>query len=498
MDEVWRAVKRLKSAKSAGVDEIRPEMLKALGGAGFVWLTRVFQAAWDSGEAPEDWQLGVVVPLFKKGDRADCNNYRGISLLSVPGKVYAKVLESRVRAVVEPNLSDEQCGFRPGRSTTYQSFTLQQIFEKSWEYARPLFMCFVDLEKAYDRVPRDLMWECLGEYGVDDELVRAIASLYKSCKACVRANGVKSRSFTVGTGLRQGCVLSPLLFIIFMDRIVKRSRGAECVKIGDVKVARLLFADDLVILASSQADLQSALDRFAAECEASSMKISVTKSEVMVVARSPTDCVLHVSGAQLRQVQEFKYLGIVFTSDGRQEREIDHRINQASAVARELGRMVVSNVKLSREAKLAVFRSLFKATLTYGQQSWILTERTRSRVQAAEMRFLRRIVGVTRMDRIRNTDIRLELGVEPLLLSVEKTQLRWFGHVLRMDAERVARQICFAVPDGRRPVGRPRTRWKDQLIELCGRMEVAPDDIQAQAEDRIAWRHRISLLTPRP
>ena len=224
-------------------------------------------------------------------------------------------------------------------------------------------MCLVDLEKVYDRVPRDLMWECLGEYGVDDELVRAIASLYKSCKACVRANGVKSRSFTVGTGLRQGCVLSPLLFIIFMDRIVKRSRGAECVKIGDVKVARLLFADDLVILASSQADIQSALDRFAAECEASSMKISVAKSEVMVVARSPTDCVLHVSGAQLRQVQEFKYLGIVFTSDGRQEREIDHRINQASAVARELGRMVVSNVKLSREAKLAVFRSLFNPHL---------------------------------------------------------------------------------------------------------------------------------------
>ena len=155
-------------------------------------------------------------------------------------------------------------------------------------------------------------------------------------------------------------------------------------------------------------------------------------------------------------------------------------------------------MKLSREAKLAVFRSLFKATLTYGQQSWILTERTRSRVQAAEMRFLRRIVGVTRMDHIRNTDIRLDLGVEPLLLSVEKTQLRWFGHILRMDAERMARQICCAVPDARRPVGRPRTRWKDQLIELCGRMEVAPDDIQTQAEDRIAWRHRISLLTPRP
>src|SRR5690606_19463265 len=132
-------------------------------------------------------------------------------------------------------------------------------------------------------------------------------------------------------------------------------------------------------------------------------------------------------------------LGIMFSSDGRQEKEIDRRIAQASVVARELWRLVVCNARLSQEAKLAVYRSLFKSILTYGHESWILTERTRSRVQAAEMRFLRRIVGVTRMDRIRNDDIRMDLGVEPLLLSVEKSQMRWYGHVLRMAPNRLAR-----------------------------------------------------------
>src|SRR5699024_6250922 len=110
-------------------------------------------------------------------------------------------------------------------------------------------------------------------------------------------------------------------------------------------------------------------------------------------------------------------------------------------------------------------RSLFKSILTYGHESWILTERTRSRVQAAEMRFLRRIVGVTRMDRIRNVDIRTALGVEPLLLSVEKSQMRWYGHVLRMAPDRLPRMVYEAVPDGRRPVGRPRTRWLTKLLE---------------------------------
>ena len=126
-DEVRRAINRLKSGKAAGVDEIRPELLKALGGDGIDWLTRVFQVAWDSGEAPADWQTGVVIPIFKKGDKTECGNYRGITLLSLAGKVYAKVLQSRVQAIVEPSIAEEQCGFRPGRSTTDQVFALRLI-----------------------------------------------------------------------------------------------------------------------------------------------------------------------------------------------------------------------------------------------------------------------------------------------------------------------------------------------------------------------------------
>src|SRR5699024_7990194 len=128
----------------------------------------------------------------------------------------------------------------------------------------------------------------------------------------------------------------------------------------------------------------------------------------------------------LRQVEFFKYLGILFSSDGTQKREIDRRINQASLVARELWNTVIGNTRLSRGAKLSIYRSLFKSTLTYGLETWILTEETRSRVQVAEMR---KVVGVTRRDRIRNSQIREELGVSPLILEVERGQLRWLGHV---------------------------------------------------------------------
>ena len=164
--EVTEVVKHLRSGKAPGIDEIQPEMLKALGVEGLSWLTRLFNIAWESGTVPKEWQTGVVVPLFKKGDQRVCANYRGITLLSLPGKVYSKVLERRVRPIVEPQIEEEQCGFRPGRGTTDQLFTLARILEGAWEYAHPVYMCFVDLEKAYDRVPREKLWEVLREYGI--------------------------------------------------------------------------------------------------------------------------------------------------------------------------------------------------------------------------------------------------------------------------------------------------------------------------------------------
>ena len=153
-------------------------MLKALGNIGIEWLWRVFQVACGTGEVPPDWQNGVVVPIFKKGDKNNYANYRCITLLSIPGKIYTKVVEARIRAVVEPMITDEQCGFHPNRGTTDQVFTLKQIFEKCMEYKIDLHISFIDLQKAYDVVPRNKLWYCLGEYGVNEELIRAIRSLY--------------------------------------------------------------------------------------------------------------------------------------------------------------------------------------------------------------------------------------------------------------------------------------------------------------------------------
>ncbi|KAK0133440.1 LINE-1 reverse transcriptase [Merluccius polli] len=381
--EVAEVVRKLLGGRAPGVDEVRPEFLKALDVVGLSWLTRLCSIAWTSGAVPLDWQTGVVVPLFKKGPE--------------------------------------------GRGTVDQLYTLCRILEGAWEFAQPVHMCFVDLEKAFDRVPRGVLWGVLREYGVSDPLIRAVRSLYDRCQSLVRIAGNKSDLFPVRVGLRQGCPLSPILFIIFMDRISRHSQGVEGVRFGDLRIGSLLFADDVVLMASSDRDLQLSLDRFAAECEAVGMRISTSKSESMVLNRKRVECTLRVGDEILPQVEEFKYLGVLFTSEGRMEREIDRRIGAASAVMRTLHGYVVVKRELSRKAKLSIYQSIYVPALTYGHELWVMTERTRSRVQAAEISFLRRVAGLSLRDRVRSSVIREELGVDPLLLRVERSQMRWLG-----------------------------------------------------------------------
>ncbi|TWW77626.1 Ventricular zone-expressed PH domain-containing protein [Takifugu flavidus] len=162
------------------------------------------------------------------------------------------------------------------------------------------------------------------------------------------------------------------------------------------------------------------------------MRISTSKSESMVLARKKVECLLRVGEEVLPQVEEFKYLGILFMSEGRMEREINRRIGAASAVVRALNRSIVVKKKLSRKAKLSIYRSIYVPVLTYGHQRWVMTERMRSRIQATEMSFLHRVAGLSLRDRVRSPDIREELGIEPLLLYIERSQLGWLRHLARM------------------------------------------------------------------
>ncbi|KAK3534617.1 hypothetical protein QTP86_016770, partial [Hemibagrus guttatus] len=310
--------------------------------------------------------------------------------------------------------------------------------------------------------------------------------LYNRSRSLVRIASCKSDLFPVHVGLRQGCPLSPVLFIVFMDRISRCSQGLEGVRFGDHRISLLIFADDVVLLAPSSLDLQHALRHFAAECEAAGMRVSTSKSEAMVLNRKKVACTLQVGGEVLPQVEEFKYLGVLFMSEGRMDREIDRWIGAAAAVMWSMYWSVVVKKELSRKAKLLIYQSIYVPTLTYGHELWVMTERVRSRIQAAEMSFLRRVAGRSLRDRVRSSVTREELGVERLVLHIKRRQLRWLEHLFRMPPGRLPGEVFRACPTGKRPRGRPRTRRRGYVSRLAWeRLGIPPEELEEVAAMRI-------------
>ena len=169
-------------------------------------------------------------------------------------------------------------------------------------------------------------------------------------------------------------------YSLYLDRIVKKSESCGGVKIGDCTVQRLLIADDLVLLDSTQNGLQQALGRFLDACSVAGMKISTTKTETMCLSRQPKQCSLQIDGVPLKQSEKLKYLGVSFTSDDRQNSELDIRIGKASAVMRQLHRFVVLKLELCTRTKLSILRPVYVPILTYGHECWIVNEKVRSRV----------------------------------------------------------------------------------------------------------------------
>ncbi|KAK3570239.1 hypothetical protein QTP86_017140, partial [Hemibagrus guttatus] len=210
-DEVRKALKRMKSGKAVGPDDIPVEVWKCLGEAAVEFLTSLFNRVLESERMPEEWRRSVLVPIFKnKGDVQSCSNYRGIKLMSHTMKLWERVVEARLRKVVE--ICEQQYGFMPRKSTTDAIFALRILMEKHRDVQRELHCVFVDLEKEYDRVPREELWYCMRKSGVAEKYVRVVQDMYERSRTVVRCAVGQTEEFKVEVGLHQGSALSPFLF----------------------------------------------------------------------------------------------------------------------------------------------------------------------------------------------------------------------------------------------------------------------------------------------
>ena len=226
-----------------------------------------------------DHFLLVFLPKFYNqiftGRLLDYYNYRGLKLIEHALKVFERVIENLLRQIrVKVAIGSMQFGFMPGKRTTDAIFVVRQVQERFMNKKRPLFFAFVDLEKAFDRVPRAVLEWSLRELIVDDWLIKVIMSMYKNARSSVSVNGKLGEEFEVKVGVHQGSVLSPILLAIVLKAL---SRG-----FSDGLPWELLYADDLVIMADSLDELSVKLERWKAELSAKGLKVNTKKTKIMI------------------------------------------------------------------------------------------------------------------------------------------------------------------------------------------------------------------------
>ena len=490
--EIITAIKNLKNGKSPGQDNLDAELFKADPELSADILQPLFTTIWEEEVIPEDWTKGIIIKIPKKGALNDCNNWRGITLLSVPSKILAKIIIKRISKAIEEKLREEQAGFRRERGCTDQIFALRNIIEQCSEWQRKLYVNFVDFEKAFDSIHRDSLWKILRHYGIPTKVVNVIKSYYKNFSCSV---GHSDTFFKVKTGVRQGCVMSALLFNVVIDWVMKKTteEAPRGIRWGlQNTLEDLDFADDIALLSNTHQHIQEKTDRLNLFGQQVGLKISTKKTETMTLnVNGPTP--VKVNGIDLKQTDKFTYLGSIIKPEGGTKEDINNRLGKARSVFRDMSNVWRSS-QYYTSTKLKLYKSCVVSVLLYGSECWRMTATELSRLKSFHTTCLRRILRIFWPETISNEDLLRRCNQEDMGTIILGRRWRWIGHVLRRKPDSIVRTALHWTPFGKRKRGRPRETWRRTVEMEMKELQCSWDSLTRMAQDRQGWRNFVAAL----
>ena len=439
LQEVRIAIGTLKGGKAAGTDEVVGELLKGSESV-MKALTLIYDRIWRAERFPCEWRRALIRPIYKKGDKLDTQNYRPIALLSVVSKVFTRVLATRLSTWVEEGkkLCEEQCGFRRERSTLDNLFTLTEILKHRQKEGKKTVIAYLDITKAYDSVWREGLWRKLYEYGVRGKMLRMIKNIYEEVVSCVVIDEYRSDWFENRVGLRQGCVLSPILFNIFIDDIVREVKSLGLgVQIGDIKISSLLYADDMTLLAESESDIQCMLDVVQKYSEKWKFCFSSKKSVVVVYGVRRQKAVFRIGEEVVSEESVFRYLGVNLSRTWSWKRLKDEQCMKARKRISEMWARGANSWMLSVRTLCVIWKICVKPIIEYGceiwgDEGWIAAE-------VIQRKMAKRMLGMK--ERTNNVVVRGELGWLSMRAERDIKRLLWWYRLLKMPAHRLPRRI---------------------------------------------------------
>ncbi len=440
--ECKKALKRLVNGKSPGLDRIPYEYLKTGSLILSPFLTKLFNCILQSGCYPSEWTQAIICSIYKAGDKADPENYRGISLLPSLGKLFDTILETRLRSWEKANavLNQNQAGFRSGYATVDHIFTLNSIIQRYKSEGRKVYCAFIDFSKAFDTVNRTVLYYKLQKEGVSPKFIRLIRSLYSQTKACIK--GYENEFFDILSGVQQGAPLSPLFFALILNDLDKelRKNNTGSITLQNLVIHSLLFADDLVMLSETAQGLLHSLSVLYNYSKKWGLKVNPTKSKV-IIFRNPGPLTVNTiwrmgnSDLILERVDEYKYLGVWFKSTGLTQFTLKKRAELGNSAKFSLINSL-RNLNLELKLNLSLFDTLVTSVLFYGVEVWGYLK-TKNHIELVHTSFLRQTLKVRKSTPL--LTLYGETGRIPLSCFATLRMIRYWSKLVNLPDDRYAK-----------------------------------------------------------
>ena len=444
--EIIDASKSLKNNKAVGIDQIKNEMIKDSLSIILPILENIFNAILGHKHYPKEWKLGIIVNLFKSGDKCNTDNYRGLTINSCLGKLFNTVMNNRLVKFLDENqiIHDNQIGFKKKARPSDHIFILNTLFKKICKGNKKLYLCFVDFRKAYDTVWRNALLLKLLKIGIRGNFFEVIANMYTGGESYIKADGSLSQGFKCETGVRQGDVLSPNLFNIFINDLPDIFLDqSDSPMLGDKAIHCLMYADDLVLFSTSIEGLQKKIYSLKEYCDKWSLTINTKKTQVMAMASQnaiiPEDKILY-GNTELKWVKSYKYLGIEIHNSGNMTTSTENLCNRAWKAVFKM-KSCFKDVDINPKISVNMFDMLIRPILCYGCEIWGLDNAAGNSnsleelwrrieklpIEKFQIKYAKGLLGVH--NKACNNAVMGELGRYPIVIFVIQTMLRYIVHM---------------------------------------------------------------------
>ena len=449
--EVKAAIKNLKNNKAAGLDGVSSEFLKSADDIIVPFLTKLFNKMFDTGYFPEKWCQSVIMPLHKKGDHNNPDNYRGISLINVTSKIFTSIINRRLYnwSENENKICDEQAGFRRHFSTIDQIYTLITIIRKCLFGPRKskLYVVFVDYMKAFDSVNRNKLWSILKKIKTSQKMLNMLKGIYNQVNCCVRWKSEISEFFDCPLGVKQGCILSPLIFSLFVNEVANvvssNCKHGFQFRPGLKEICLLLFADDICLFSTSPSGLQHQINNLENASKAIGLKVNLNKTKVMVFRKGgflSKHEKWYYNGQLLEVVNSYKYLGFTLST----KLSLDMALEEFSGRAKKKIIAITKALYTLGSINVNIFFKLFdaqvKPMLLYASEIWGMSKF--AVIESVHLFACKRILNVS--GKTPNLMIYGELGRYPLYIDSSVSVIRYYFRVLSLDENRLPKQaLCM-------------------------------------------------------